>query len=134
MNNFKTPSIVAVALSIALGSILVTPNLARAEVRTDGTLSLNDPMCPYKAGTREHVIGVKLKAGQTYVIDLMSTAFDPYLYLEDNTGKRLRSNDDGGVGLNSRIVFTPTRSGTYRIVVSSYATNATGSFTLRVSP
>ena len=38
--------------------------------------------------------------------------------------------DDGGVGLNTRIVYQPTVTGTYRIVATSAANRATGAFAL----
>lgn len=126
-------SFVGIIAAVTLATVLV-PTIGTAAVITDGVLNMRDRQNPYRNGSRERVFNVRMSAGQTYVIDLTSSAFDPYLFLEDSTGRLLRSNDDGGVGLNSRIVFTPTRSGTYRIVVSSYQANATGSFKLRISP
>jgi len=40
-------------------------------------------------------------------------------------------DDDGGSGTNSRITFTPTVSGTYRVVVSTYGEESVGAFRLR---
>ncbi|MCI0682637.1 MAG: PPC domain-containing protein, partial [Gemmataceae bacterium] len=52
-----------------------------------------------------------LKAGQLYTIDLLSTAFDAFLRLEDAKGQALAADDDGGAGLNSRIVFVAQADG-----------------------
>ena len=64
------------------------------------------------------VYQVKLAAGKTYVIDLVSPdqkALDPYLVLSDATGKKLAEDDDSGGGLNARITFRAAQAGTYRI-------------------
>jgi redox-sensitive bicupin YhaK (pirin superfamily) len=61
-----------------------------------------------------------LQPGQTVTLDLQSDDFDAYLYL---TGGALSSpieDDDGGDGLNSRIVYTSEMGGTYLVVVSSF--------------
>jgi hypothetical protein len=77
---------------------------------------------------------VKLAAGTTYVIDMVTPnqpALDPYLVLTDATGKQLAEDDDSGGGLNARIVFRPEQAGTFRIVATSI-NNGTGAFTLTV--
>jgi hypothetical protein len=51
---------------------------------------------------------IKLAAGKTYVIDMVSPnqkALDPYLVLKDANGVILAEDDDGGDGLNARITF-----------------------------
>lgn len=72
---------------------------------------------------------VNLRAGESYVISMRSSDFDTYLRLEF-AGKELARDDDGGGGLNSRIVFTPERTGDYRIIATSF--NGLGNFTLTV--
>ncbi len=50
------------------------------------------------------VYQVKLAAGKTYVIDMVSPdqkALDPYLVLMDATGKKLAEDDDSGGGRNA---------------------------------
>ena len=42
------------------------------------------------------------------------------------------SNDDGGVGLNSRAIFTPAASGTYDFAVSGLG-GGTGTYELHVN-
>ncbi len=63
------------------------------------------------------------------------TVTSTYMYLIGPGGNVVAQDDDGGVGLNSRIPATsgefmlPT-TGTYTVETTSYATNVTGSFTL----
>ncbi len=52
-------------------------------------------------------------------IDLTSDLADPYVYLLDDTGALLESDDDGGVGLNSRIVRV-LGAGTYTIETTNW--------------
>ena len=77
---------------------------------------------------------VALEKGTNYTFDLTSSRFDTYLKLLDSQGKLLRHDDDGGDDLNSRITFTPSAGGTYRLVVTSYAKNAVGNYALAISP
>src|SRR5262249_6894661 len=74
-------------------------------------------------------------AGQNISIDMTSTAFDTYLYLVGPGGSVVASDDDGGTGNNSRIpptsgAFTLPLTGTYIIEATSFATQATGLFSL----
>jgi len=63
-------------------------------------------------------------------LDLLSSAFDSYLYLLRSDGVMLDSDDDGGDGTNARIVL-PIEPGDYLIVATSYHSGSTGSFQLR---
>ena len=67
-------------------------------------------------------------------IDLTSSDADTYLYLMRGVGKSgdiVASNDDGGAGVNSRIVHT-LRPGQYTIEATTYGPRDTGSFTLAI--
>jgi hypothetical protein len=78
---------------------------------------------------------VKFVAGKTYVIDMVSPdqkALDPYLLLFDPSGKKVAEDDDGGEGLNARIVHRAEASGLYRIVCSSFEKSGAGPYTLAV--
>src|SRR5215831_4607100 len=60
------------------------------------------------AGARQLLYQVKLEEGKTYQIDMISPdqkALDPFLVLQDAAFKKLAEDDDGGEGLNARIVF-----------------------------
>jgi len=83
---------------------------------------------------------VTLEAGRTYLIDLKGsptgsgTLGDPYLRgIHDENGVRIAdtTNDDGGVGRNSRVTFTASETGTYYVAAGAYAANK-GTYTLSV--
>lgn len=76
---------------------------------------------------------VRLQANTTYRIDLQSTAIDCYLTLKNDRGMVLRIDDDGGIGLNSRIVFRPATTGFYDIYCRDLTKTRSGSYRLTVS-
>jgi hypothetical protein len=65
----------------------------------------------------------------TVQLDLTSSQFDAFLILEDDDGNFLDLDDDGGVGLNSRLVYE-AGPGEYRVVVTSFWPGETGSYQL----
>jgi hypothetical protein len=79
---------------------------------------------------------ISLTAGTAYTFELRGSAtgggtlVDPELFLRNSTGTVLTSDDDGGVGLDSLITFTPTASGTYFLDAGEFGNNAAGSHTL----
>lgn len=89
-------------------------------------------------------ISVVLQAGVTYQIDLegaptaSGTLGDTLLtgiFEEDGVTRVAAQNDDGGLVTNSRILFTPTVTGTYLIGASSFNNvnqTDTGTYTLFV--
>jgi hypothetical protein len=70
--------------------------------------------------------------GDSITVDLMSEAFDSYLYLLGPGLEAPLSDDDGGDGLHSRITTRIPATGTYRIVVSMLGQDI-GFFTLQVT-
>lgn len=96
-----------------------------ANLDTDDARSPVNPRNPCK------VYSLKLKAGETYVIDLKSKQFDTYLHVLDEKQKSLARDDDSGGNLNSRLVFRPQRDGTYLILATAYD-RRTGAFELTV--
>ena len=86
---------------------------------------------------------VTLEAGKTYWIDLegseteAGTLSDPYLHgVYDANGVFLagteNDDDDGGAGLNSRVVFTALEAGTYYVAAGAYREHV-GTYTLSVT-
>ena len=90
---------------------------------------------------------VALDAGKTYRIDLegrdpegrpteAGTLHNPYLRgVHDAHGVLVAgtTNDDGGVGYNARLYFTPDETGTYYVAAGAYYVGATGTYTLSVT-
>jgi hypothetical protein len=75
--------------------------------------------------------------GQQVSMLLTSGAFDTYMYLRNPAGTVIKSDDDGGGGLNSRIpassgtfVLPAGSSGIYTIEVTSYGSYKTGAYSL----
>lgn len=73
------------------------------------------------------------QAGQALTVDAVYTMFDGYLFLLSPDGSVLSYNDDNTSTSDSRIVATPTQSGTHRIVVTSFSPNSGGSYTLTLT-
>ncbi|MGA9046206.1 tandem-95 repeat protein, partial [Sulfuricurvum sp.] len=83
---------------------------------------------------------VNLVAGITYEISLRGadsaggTLYDTYVELRDNTGTYITGDDDGGIGLDSLLSYTPSITGTYYVNARSYNSNYEGTYTLTVTP
>jgi predicted N-formylglutamate amidohydrolase len=74
-----------------------------------------------------------LTAGKTYVIDLQRPQFDTFLRLETVQGRVLAENDDiSKDNRNSRIIFRPQETASYRIVATSFQQRGVGSYTLTI--
>jgi uncharacterized protein (TIGR03437 family) len=71
--------------------------------------------------------------GERVQIRLDSTAFDPALILNRNTGATIATDDNGGGGVNSLINFTLPETGVYVILVTPLAPNRTGAYTLTLN-
>lgn len=93
------------------------------------TLGEDDPIL-----TDRHVQSWLLykTAGQPLSIMVDSEDFDPYLAVLAPEAQ-LIFDDDGGVGTNARLDLATHTNGEYRIFVTSWSSDATGSFRLRVS-
>jgi hypothetical protein len=129
--NLKNSLVAVAVLGLSLG---VFASSAHAQLNTNWSLLKTDKFCPHRPGCHEYLHKVFLKAGVTYRIDMMSNQFDSYLILENMNGQVLAQNDDGGIGLNARILFTPTVAGNYNVVATPFNKGATGSYTVSVSP
>lgn len=73
------------------------------------------------------------KAGQTVTIALSSDEFDTFLSLLDPSGAEIAANDDFARSLNSAIVITLPRDGTYTALARSYSGQG-GDYTLNIRP
>ena len=74
-----------------------------------------------------------MESGRTYELNYRSQAFDCYLYLEDPDGRLVAEDDDGGGGLDSRIIHKAAKSGLYRIIATSLDGKSTGQFSLSIA-
>lgn len=121
---YEVPKSLASA-SVAVGEGAIQPIQSR--------LTADDPLDRVRKRSHCKVHEVKLEAGQQYRIDLTSRDFDTYLRLEDKDGKTLDENDDvGPKDLNSRLLFTPAKTDSYRLVVTTYEAQRVGAYRLTV--
>lgn len=83
--------------------------------------------------------GAVLVSGVTYTIRLsglssgLGTLRDPELRLRDSVGSVEQIDDDGGLGLDSLIVFTPTTTSTYYLDAGEHNDDESGTYTLLLS-
>jgi hypothetical protein len=80
---------------------------------------------------RFRVYQLRLEPGRRYVAWMNSDDFDAYLSLHRPVGgitDVLREDDDGGEGLNSRMVFRVPEAGSYLLVAQALLADATGRF------
>lgn len=76
---------------------------------------------------------VALEEGQIIQFDLESDVFDAVLILAGPGIEGYILDDDGGEGLNSRLVFTVLRPGTYTLYVTAWGEEAAGEYRLRAT-
>ena len=95
----------------------------------DPNAPLNDAAAPQIGAQAAGVLALHgsadftaaLSAGQTYVVDLEGVSSgagslaDPIVRVLDASGAVVAQDDDGGLGLDSHLTFTPTAGGTYTI-------------------
>src|SRR6185503_5364844 len=72
------------------------------------------------------------RAGQRLVVDLTSSAFDPYVMVIAPSGEKKVNDDWQGSKTRSRIELTLEENGTYRVVVTSYEKGESGAYELTI--
>jgi hypothetical protein len=75
---------------------------------------------------------VTLTAGRRYIIDLQSDEFDTFLKVLNPSGAIVAFADECGTMRNTRVIYIPTRTETYRIIATSYEPAVIGAFQLMV--
>lgn len=110
---------------------VTTRGKEREVLNVKGKLDASDPFDWMRTSCHHKAFTVKMEAGKTYTIDLMGN-FDPYLRLEDALGNHRAQDDDGGVGLNARLQYSPIKTDNYRIIVTSCGGGRVGNFQLIV--
>lgn len=99
-------------------------------VNINEELNANDPADP-KLNKPARRFTIKLLKDKTYIIDLVSKDFDPFLRLLNKKGGELAEDDDGGGDLNSRIIYSATKTEDHEIVVATFD-GEVGKFNLKV--
>jgi hypothetical protein len=117
--------------STSTGSYSVVASEVPATIATYSSVGINSSVQgDIQDANDQDYHRVSLTAGQNYIFDVDGGSLsDPTLALRNSAGTQLVFNDDGGPGLDSRIEFTATTTGTYYLDVGGYSSN-TGSYTL----
>src|SRR5262249_22787949 len=129
----------AVALAVGFLASCQQPyqgTLIQPGAEIDGTLQANsaagnDGKAPAPI---QAVYALQGRRGDQFVVQLTSTAFDPYLQITGPGGLSVDNDDDpsSNGSLNSRVGFTFPADGVAQIVVTSFQHNQTGAFHLSV--
>jgi len=77
---------------------------------------------------------IELEENGSYSFELRSHHFDAYLILRDNEGSVLFEDDDGLIGVHSRIVAMELEAGVHYLLQACALHGKRGSFALRVAP
>jgi thiol-disulfide isomerase/thioredoxin len=106
-------------------------------LRVPGKLTKEDPTDSVRKGSHARTHKFKMEAGKVYQIDLVSREgqpekFDPYLRLEDPSGRQVAADDDGGGFPNARILYVADKAGTYKIIATTLPAGQTGKYLLTV--
>ena len=95
------------------------------------TLASSDAVLPDR--THYQLWRFEGKAGESVMVTMTSSAVDPYLYLGMLDGEVLRvlkSNDDRGVGVESRVRLTLPKTGSYVVVANAVSASELGPYRL----
>lgn len=98
---------------------------------SNGLMGRDDPVVD--DGRRGQVWALEGAAGDRISIDLVSDAFDAFLYVVGPGFPEALTDDGGGGGLNSSLTVTLPETGTYRVIASSLDGAASGPYSLRVT-
>jgi tetratricopeptide (TPR) repeat protein len=103
--------------------------ISRSPETITGELTANSPVLEddgsyYEPHTFEGT------AGETLTFDLTSDDFDAFLILQNPSGESIAQEDDGAGRTNARITATLPVTGTYTLLVNSYAAEETGTYLL----
>lgn len=124
----------AVVLLIAMGGFV---RAGEDEKVIKGELAATDPIDPalkkeldIESPHKVHKLDVE--AGNAFIIDLESDAFDAVLRVEDPAGDTIALDDDSAGDLNSRVVIAAAQKGTFRLIAASL--QGTGAYALKIRP
>jgi hypothetical protein len=84
------------------------------------------------AGFYGDIYTLSASLGTSLVVDLQSAQFDTWVILVAPDGTVAAQDDDSGDGTNSYLTHVAQQSGTYQVVVTSWASGHTGSYTLAI--
>jgi len=95
-----------------------------------GTLASGDEALD--AGEFVDRFNITATAGQTLIVDMVSTDFDTYVYVISPSGEQEDNDDYQNSSSHSRLEIPVAASGSWRVAATSYAPNETGDYRLTV--
>jgi hypothetical protein len=123
------------------GQKKVEPPKKANYLKVTGELTAKDPFDQMRPGCHSKAYPFEMKEGVPYVIDLIQLVdpkatknIDPYLRLEDAKGTQLAEDDNSGGQPNAAIVFTPSKTATYQVIVTTAERGQTGKYLLEAQP
>ena len=98
-----------------------------------GSITFNKQYRSVIQPREKHIYTLKVARGELITIDHMKDGsnLDAFLWLKNEYGYTVENNDDGGLGLNSRI-FRKVPPGTYQVIAGGLG-NSSGSYKLIVN-
>ena len=115
-------------VTVATRSLVAPPQRLALQTGTNqGRLQLGDRVSDGRYEDRWTLTGQK---GDTIRVEVASRQFDTVARLEVADGRVLKEDDDSGDGTDARINTQLEEAGNYVVVVTSYATNAGGDYTV----
>src|SRR5690606_35025368 len=96
--------------------------------------TLEEGHATLNSGEYVHRYVFAARAGERVVVDLLSSAFDPYVILDMPNGQQLDNDDWQGAQDRARIEATLPVSGVYAALVTTYAVGEKGAYTLTLEP
>jgi hypothetical protein len=113
-----------------IGDLPTAGRVLAVGTEVTGELSPSDPIY---AGSPAQAWALEGRAGQSVTIDLLSDAFDAYLFVSGPGLGRSLSDDDGAGRCDSRIRLSLPEDGTYRVVASTLGSTGAGPYRLVTS-
>ena len=118
-------------MSLGLIVVLALAAAQTPQARVErGTLAAGDQQL--RSGEYYDEYTFEGRAGQRAVIEVTSTAFDPYVIVIAPSGEKQENDDWEGSNTQARVEQTLEESGRYRVLVTSYEGGETGAYQLRI--
>jgi hypothetical protein len=97
------------------------------DVRNEsGTLQTGDQTL--NSGEFADLYNVQVDQGETIVVEMTSSQFDPYLILRPPGGTQVDNDDFNGDRTRSRIDYVATQSGNFDVIATSYQPGESGDY------
>jgi Ca2+-binding EF-hand superfamily protein len=102
----------------------------KGRVSHEGSLAVAEAQ--YKGKRSYRSLTVRLEAGKTYEIEMVSKVYWAFLFLEGPGGEALAQHNSGANGRPARIVHRVTSTGEYRLIATSEGGFRNGPYSLTI--